>query len=133
MPERLLTYRQAAEVLGITERALRTEARRGRLRLVKLAGKHYVTPSALDDLIAAATVPASSPCHVDDCQPDSICAEPEEIAQPSGSLSTERKSLALAQAQMTVQRLKQRSRNISRSATDHRQEPIAQINSSSPK
>jgi len=98
---------------------------------VRVANKDFVTAESLAVMIRAATIQVSPPCPVDDCQPDSISAEPAATDPACGSLSTERKKLALAQAQMTVQALKQRSKPISPGATDPRVVPIGPTNSSS--
>lgn len=49
MPEvtRYMTLRDAAETIGVPKTALDTEARRGRLRIVRIAGRRYVPPEAL--------------------------------------------------------------------------------------
>jgi hypothetical protein len=133
----LLTLDEAAKLLSpsgrISARSLRTEARKGRLRLVRIAGKDFVTEESVNAMVTAATLTMRPPCHDADCQPDSTCAEVETTAPPSGSFSTERKRLALAQARMTVQQLKRPSKRISPKTTDPRVVPIDRPNSSSQK
>src|SRR5262245_35914501 len=103
-PPPLWTYRQAAQPINVPERTLRTEAKRGRLKITKLANRHYMTDAALSDMIEAATMPASSPpCPDAAFQPDSTSVEPEATAAQPGAFSTERKRLAQAAALMTVE------------------------------
>lgn len=58
---RLLTLTEAAARLGgkVTASSLRTEAKRGRLQLVTIAGKHHVTEQALQAMIALCHAPES--------------------------------------------------------------------------
>lgn len=136
MPQPVLyRLREAAELLGggITERALRAEVSAGRLAVVKIRGKFFTTQQALSDMVAAATTPARPPCPADDSQPDSACDQPEATAEPPGSFSTDRKRLALVQAQQTVQELKRPSKPTSRRATGRRVVRIGQSSSSSPR
>jgi hypothetical protein len=137
LPPTLYTLAKAAKLLapdgGLTARSLRTEARHGRLKLVFLAGKFFVEQQALSDMVAAATIPARPPCPVADSRLDSTSVQPEPTAEPPGSFSTERKRLALAQAQMSVRQLKRPSKPTSPEATDHRVVPIGRNNSSSPR
>jgi hypothetical protein len=137
MPVRLLTLAEAAKILSpegrVTAHTLRTEARRGRLKLVQLGGKHFVTEDALDELVAAATIVTSSPCPDADCQPDCTFAEAAMTAEAHTSFSTDRKKLAQAQALMIAQELRRPSGATSSKTTSR---PVAQTgrtNSSSPK
>jgi hypothetical protein len=133
----LLTLDAAAKLLapdgGLTARSLRTEARNGRLKLVRLAGRDFVTVESLAAMIEIAAVTPRSPCPVVDSQLDSASAQPEPIVEPPGSFSTERKRLALVQAQMSVKQLKRPSKPTSREPTDHRVVQIGRNNSSSPR
>ena len=131
----LYRLREAAELLGagITERTLRAEVRAGRLAVVKIRGKFFTTQQALSDMVAAATTPARPPCPAAVSQPGSICDRPEATAEPPGSFSTDRKRLALVQAQQTVQELRQLSKPTSRAAIDHPPAPVVPISSSSPR
>jgi hypothetical protein len=137
LPPVLYRLRKAAELLGggITERALRAEISAGRLAVTKLSGKFYVTPQALSDMVAAATIPARPSCPVADSQPGSVCDQPEATAEPPGSFSTDRVSLAQAQAQaqMTVRQLRRPSRPTSPRATGPQVVRIGRNNSSSPR
>jgi hypothetical protein len=132
---RLFTLDEAAAMLSpdgkLTARSLRSEARRGRLQLVRIAGRDFVTAESLGAMVAAATLPATrSPWPVADCQPDSISVEAETTDPAPGSFSTDRVKLALAQAQMTVQALKRPSKPISPRTTDPRVVPIDPSSSS---
>src|SRR5262245_14597778 len=79
-PPRLYSLKEAAELLSpsgeLTARSLRTMARQGRLQLVRIAGRDFVTEIAISEMVAAATLPARlPPCRVDDCPPAYTCAE----------------------------------------------------------
>jgi hypothetical protein len=139
MSLRLYSLAEASQLLSpdgnITARSLRTEARAGRLQLVRVAGKDFVTYAALNAMITAATVPSSRVprCPVADCPPDFISVAPEVIAEPSGSFSTERVNLAREQALMSAKKLKRPSKPISPNTTDHRGVLTDLTNSSSRK
>jgi hypothetical protein len=133
MPK-LLTLQEAAEMLNgkLTARSLRRMAHQGRLRLIRIAGKDFTTEEFLNEMVAAATVTtvSSSTCPDADCQPDFTSAEAATTAPVSGSLSTERKKLAQAQALMIAQELKGPSKPISQKTTGHRVVRIDRANSS---
>jgi hypothetical protein len=134
---RLLTLDEAAKRLNpkLTAKALRTMARRGMLRLVEIAGKHFVTEESVTSMVAAATKPPEPSCRVVDCLPASTCAEgvPARASAPGGSLSTDRVRLAQASASMSVNALKKRSRPTSPNATGHQLAPTNQGSFSSRK
>jgi hypothetical protein len=77
---RLLSLAEAAKLLSadgkITARSLRTEARHGRLGLVRVAGKDFVTPQSLADMVTAATTPVRPQCPAPSSLPasSSSCA-----------------------------------------------------------
>jgi hypothetical protein len=89
VPTRLLTLAEAAALLSpsgeLTARSLRTEARHGRLQLIRIAGRDYVTASALNEMVAASTVAPSTPCRDDASLPGSICAQVETTDPQPGS------------------------------------------------
>jgi hypothetical protein len=137
MPVRLLTLAEAAKILSpegrVTARTLRAEARRGRLKLVQLGGKHFVTEDALDELVAAATIVTSPPCPDADCQHVSTSAVVATTEPASSSFSTDRKKLAQVQALMIAQELKKPSRPISPKTIGRRVVRLGPRNSSSRK
>jgi hypothetical protein len=134
---RLYSLADAAQLLSpdgrITARTLRTEARKGRLKLIRLANKDFVTEEAIEAMVTNAIVPTSSLCQDADCQLDSISAEAVTTDRPSSSFSTDRKRLALEQALMSVEKLKRPCKPTSPKATGHQVVPISQGNFSSRK
>jgi hypothetical protein len=123
---------EAAALLGerVTVANLRTEIRAGRLQVVRIAGRFFVTESGLAAMLSAAAVPARSPPWPDaDCQRACASDQPEKIEQPPGQSSTDRVSLALAAAQMTVRELKKRSSGTLPEATDRQVVRIGRVNS----
>lgn len=107
MPEgELMTLSDAARWLdpsgAIKVRSLRTEAERGRLSIVSIAGKHFVTENALREMVEKCRAKAKVP----DCTSTS-----DQIVSRNGSLETERTASAQAAARLTVEALKARSRN----------------------
>jgi hypothetical protein len=132
MAPRLYSLTDATQLISpegrITARSLRTEARAGRLQPVRIAGKDFVTEESLAAMVAAATLQLRPPCPVADFQPASISVGPEATETLSGLSSTDRARLAQAQAQMSLQRLKQPSRPISRKTIGPR---VVQIDPSS--
>jgi hypothetical protein len=135
---RLYTLQEAAQLLSpdgsVTPRALRTMARQGRLQVIRIANKDFVTAEAVNAMLTSSTLTLRSPsCRDAGCLPDSICADAVATERPPGSFSTERKKLARAQAEMTVQALKQRCKPTSPDTTDRRAAPISPNSSSSRK
>jgi hypothetical protein len=112
-PPRLLTLAEAAKLLSpsghLTARSLRTMARHGRLTLIAIAGRHFVTESAINEMVATAAVAPGTPCRDANSPPDSICAEAVTTDHPSGSFSTERARSAQAQALLSLERLRKPS------------------------
>jgi hypothetical protein len=116
---KLLTLSEAAAMLNgkLTAGSLRRMARQGKLQLIRVAGKDFTTEEFLNAMVASATVMvSSSPCPEPDCT-SAVVATTEPA---SGSLSTERVKLAQAQARMSVEKLKQRSKPISPKTTGRR-------------
>jgi hypothetical protein len=130
---RLFRLAEAAKMLSpdgkVTVRALRTEARRGRLRLMRIGGADYTTEEALAAFVESAVVPVSTPCRVDDCQPASTCGEAATIDPAPSSSWTERARLAQAQALMSVEKLKMPSPTTSPKTIDPRVVRIGRTNS----
>jgi hypothetical protein len=128
---------EAAALLGfgVTERSLRTEARRGRLQVTRLAGKLFVTADALAAMVATNTMPMPSrrSCPDADSQHAFTSAEHETTEEPSTLFSTERKKLAMAQAQGIVRQLKVRCRPTSPKPTVRLVARTNRTNSSSQK
>jgi len=120
---RLLTLKEAAGMLGgrITARSLRTEARRGRLHLVRVAGKDHVLAEDINRMIEA--------CRSDRKALDSI-SELAAVVRPSGSSETEQAKSAQDAARATLRLLKERSPDISRPSTSRPKGKVVSINSS---
>jgi len=120
----LLTLQEAAARLGkVTARALRTEARKGRLHLTRVAGKDYVTESDLGEMIERCRAAQRGlGCG-------SIAAQG---GSPHGSSSTPDASTAQAAAKATVQALRERLAATSPTNTARRREKARSSASSSP-
>jgi hypothetical protein len=67
---------------GMTAAGLRREAQRGRLAIERIAGKDFVTLSAINEMRARCLIPAKEPA--------SILSRPTESNGPCGSSETER-------------------------------------------
>src|SRR5262245_26571012 len=89
---------------------LRSEARRGHLKIWRIAGKDFTTKQALMEM----RTQCAQPNHR-----DSNCAAPERAAAPSGSSRTASGKSAQALAKASAAKLKSRSRTIC-SKTDNR-------------
>jgi hypothetical protein len=85
---------------GMTASGLRREAQRGRLVIMRIAGKDFTTLSAIEEMKTACRVPAN--------QPGFGCAQQTKTEPQHGSSSTAASSSAQAAALMLVQKLKQR-------------------------
>src|SRR5262245_10586790 len=105
-PPRLYSLQEAADLLSpsgkLTAKSLRTEARRGRLQLVRIAGKHFVTAESLAAMVTSASPPSRPPGHAPGNHPAFTSAEPEKTALPSGSSSTARLRAARAAANVIL-------------------------------
>ncbi|CAN0459848.1 unnamed protein product, partial [Phaeothamnion confervicola] len=97
---RLMTLQEAADKLGggITARALRTEARNGRLHLTRVAGKYYVTESDLAGMLTS--------CRDAQKAPGSGCTNETTASRP-GSSSMPDASMAQTAARATALALKE--------------------------
>lgn len=84
---------------GMTVAGLRTEARRGRLVIEKIAGKDFVTLRAIEEMRAACRVQKAQGSGFD--QPGQTGA-----SEPSGLSGTAESSIRLAAASMTLMALK---------------------------
>ncbi len=89
---------------GMTVAGLRTEARRGRLVIEKIAGKDFVTLRAIEEMRAACRVQKAQGSGFD--QPGQTGA-----SEPSGLSGTDESSIRLAALEMTLQALKKPSKN----------------------
>lgn len=121
----LLTLQEAAAKLGgaISPRALRTEARKGRLHLTRVAGKDFVTESDLQEMIER--------CRA--AQKGHGCGSTAgQGGSQHGSSSTPDASTAQAAAKATVQALRERLAGTSRTSTTRRREKARSTASSSP-
>jgi len=108
--EPLLSLTEGAARIGVTAASLKTEIKNGRLRPVIIAGKKYVTMSALSEMIER--------CRAAPKGPGSI-SEPKAGELPHGLSETDRQKLAQDAALKTVQALKKRSQTISSPNTSH--------------
>ena len=102
--EPLMTLEDAATSIGLRGAQLRTEIRKGRLTPTVVAGKHYVTESALRDML--------DKCRADQKALASTCETPEQPVL-RGLSSTAKQNVARDAARLTVQGLKKRSRTTS--------------------
>ena len=94
---------------GMTASGLRREAGRGRLALMRIAGKDFTTLAAIEEM--------KTRCHVPANQPGSGSDRRTRTAPPPGSSSTAESNPALAAANMIVQQLSARSRITSRAVS----------------
>jgi hypothetical protein len=100
----------------VTKQSLRTEARKGRLRVTRIAGKDLVTESAIRAMLEACSCPAEAKVR------DYSCGSVSDRAD-SGSSSTANGKLAQAAALRTLMELSERSKTISSANTGRRQGP----------
>ena len=81
-------------VRGFPVSALRSEARKGRLELIQVANRHYVTDEAIDEMVMRCAVlraPGST-------------SKPAAVASRSGASVTERRQSALVYLKTSVQK-----------------------------
>jgi hypothetical protein len=88
---------------AVSKRSLRTEARKGRLRVTRIAGKDLVSESAIRAMLEACQCPAPAK------DPGFSCAGASVRPIP-GSLPMENARLARAAAERTLQALSARSK-----------------------
>src|SRR5262245_59058736 len=95
---------QAADLFlpagGVSVSTLRTEARKGRLNLERIAGRDFVTRRAIQNMREL--------CRIQQRDQGSISASAAAVL-PSGSSETERKKQALASARASASKLTERS------------------------
>ena len=110
---RLLTLQEAAARISpsLTADSLRTEAKRGRLHITRIAGKSFVSESDVREMLERCRAAPRDHGSGSDREPD---------ATPFGSSSTEAKSTAQVAAKETLLALKERLRATSRPSTNRR-------------
>jgi hypothetical protein len=88
---------------SITAKALRREARKGRLAITRVAGKHFTTLAAIEEMSLLCLV---APDHPDSSsnQP-SVTGRAKSSGTPHGSSGTEEERFALAAARERLSRL----------------------------
>lgn len=101
MTERLI---KGGVVFGYPVSALRTEARKGRLALIRVAGKDFVSQEAIREMERLCKEQRASDYGLRN----------ELDGQPSITSATDTRKLALAAAQTVSERLRKPSRTISR-------------------
>jgi len=94
----------------VTKQSLRTEARKGRLRVTRIAGKDLVSERAIRAMLEACECPAER--KVPDCSSGG-----ESGRSDSGSSSMANVKLARAAALRTLQALSEHSKSISSAST----------------
>lgn len=120
----LLTLQEAAARLGkVTARALRTEARKGRLHLTRVAGKDYVTESDLGEMIERCRAAQRGP---------GCGSTAGQGGSPLGSSSMPDAKLAQDAAKATALALRERLAGTSPTNTTRRREKARSTVSSSP-
>lgn len=92
---------------GVTAATLRTQARKGHLAIERIAGKDFTTLRAIREMRASCVLR----------EPDSGYDQPMAAKSSNGSSRTGEPSIALASAMNSLQKLKQGSRNTSRTGT----------------
>jgi hypothetical protein len=88
---------------AVSKQSLRTEARKGRLRVTRIAGKDLVSESAIRAMLEACACPAPAKDRGFSCDAGNARPIP-------GSLSMEGARLARAAAEQTLQALSARSK-----------------------
>ena len=110
----LMTLTDAAAWLDpsgkLSARSLKTESERGRLELIKIAGKHFVTEDALKEMIEK--------CRGNPKARDSMYTG-DQAGKQSGSFGMDRTKKAQAAVRATAAVLKERSRRTSPKNTSH--------------
>jgi len=86
---------------GVTVSALRTEARKGRLAIERIAGKDFVTKAAIDQMREKCRVQAKARASISGDEKGGI---------PSGTSEMEKMRLAQDAVKATASELKKRSR-----------------------
>jgi len=92
---------KGAIIRGFPVSALRAEARKGRLQLIKVANRHYVSDEAIDEMVRQCSetkVPGSG-------------LKGAKAAKPSSSSAMERRSSALVYLQANMKKPNSASRN----------------------
>lgn len=102
---------------GYTLAMLRTEHRKGRLKVMRIAGKLRSTDSAIREMRRL--------CLEEQKAPDSLSAAPAPTAAPSGSSSTEEKKQAQDALRATVRELTKRSQDTSPKNTNRRAQVVS--------
>jgi hypothetical protein len=105
-PSAPMRLAHAAAMFGLTVSALRTEARRGRLAISRVAGKDFVTKAEVERMFERCQLAPKAP----DCgsgPPEPRTAATNEL---SGSSATESINRARDATLATVKRLKEGSR-----------------------
>lgn len=95
-----------------TVSSLRTEIRKGRLQVERIAGKIGVTEAAIREMRAL--------CREKQRAPGSTSKNSKPGDKPCGSSETEEKTQALDAAKATLKALRKRSRATSRKSTNRR-------------
>jgi hypothetical protein len=96
--ERLMSLEDGADVVGLTKAALRTEIRNGRLRPTIVAGKYFITASALMEMLELCRAEPRDRAYI------SGLSGP---ASNSGSFSTVSMRQAQDAARLTLKKLKE--------------------------
>ena len=96
-----LRLSKGAVIFGYPVSALRTEARKGRLVLLRVAGRDYVTAQAVREMERLCKNLKAQGCTFTS----------EKAVPPSGLSGTERNRLALASLEMSMTKLKKPSSN----------------------
>jgi hypothetical protein len=108
-PYRALPIAAIAELSGFKLATLRTEIRNGNLAVSVIAGKHYTSLQAIQEMVQKCRVAAKAP--ISGSAPSK--SEPDELPPPPGSSATADHSTALAAVLETARRLRENSANTS--------------------
>jgi hypothetical protein len=93
---------------GMTEKGLRREAKRGRLKVSRIAGKDFTTLRDIAEMMESCRVNSSLPAYG---------SESATVVRRSGSSKTAASNSSLARLSTNVERLKRRSPNTSAGST----------------
>ena len=116
---------------GMTVSGLRTEARKGRLVIERVAGKDFTTLAAIERMRVLCR--EQQPAPTCGSAPNAAIAEAPSLTRPAGSLSTENINKALAAFTVTAEELSERlnATSASNTATRRKRAPVIQLRSRS--
>jgi len=126
MSHQRIRLTEAAKIVGVSVKALRTERDRGRLVIWRLAGKDWTSLSEIDRMFELCHAPAKEPGFGSDQNAKTSAKN----NPPSGSLETETILKARNAALATVRALREGLPNISQQNTRQNAETVVTLHPS---